>query len=319
MNPDPDRPLALVTGGTGFIGSYLVRLLITRGYRVRILTRQRSVRPPSPEYEGTVEFWHWIPERGIVDSRCFQGVDVLFHLAGYPVFRFWVRRWWHRVWSSRIHTMRLLFALWEPYPLPRKVISMSAIGYYGDGGDAWLDESSPRGEHPLAFLVEEWEHAARLWTERGVPATALRTGIVLGTGGGIFPMLDTMTRLGMLAPIRDCDPWFSWISVQDVARAFLWVAEREVEKSGEGWQVWNLVAPNPVRFSELVQQMYVFRKRRRWVPPIPSGIVRRLGGPMGRYMVMSQRVSVEKFQRAGFSFETPDLQSFLDFLQREGY
>ena len=71
-------------------------------------------------------------------------------------------------------------------PLPRVLVSSSAIGYYGNTGDAIIDESSPRGEGFLAELVETWERAADPARDAGIRVVHPRTGLVVSSKGGTW-------------------------------------------------------------------------------------------------------------------------------------
>jgi UDP-glucose 4-epimerase len=78
-------PIAIVTGGAGFIGSHMVDLLLTRGYRVRVIDnlvggRKANLEQHAHEPRLQAEF---VDIRSLTpQSRIFSGVDVVFHFAG---------------------------------------------------------------------------------------------------------------------------------------------------------------------------------------------------------------------------------------------
>ncbi len=303
--PITHPPTVLITGGTGFIGRATVQTFLEKGWRVLVVSRRRRLPPDFPD----VDLIHWDPLRGIMDFRALNRVHVLIHLAGYPIFRVFVPGWKKKLWHSRVGTLRWLYEVWEGHPYPQTLISASAIGYYGDSHDHWLTETSPPGNHFLSPLVRAWEEAALLWEKRQVRVVIFRIGIVLDRHGGLFPMLETLARLRLLATPSHYDPYFSWIARQDVASSFYFAATHP-EIQG----IYNLVAPQPVRFSQVVE---LFRERRRWQPllhRIPSGLIRTLGGPLGPLLLMSQRVSSQRWQTTGYSFQFPTWQQIGEYL-----
>lgn len=78
---------ALVTGGTGFIGSHVVRALLDRGYRVRALVRPGSDRAGLAGLE--VEFVEGDVREPRSVQAAVQGCSLVFHVAA--LYSFWVR------------------------------------------------------------------------------------------------------------------------------------------------------------------------------------------------------------------------------------
>ena len=67
----------LVTGATGFVGRYLTKLLVQKGYQVRVFCRDTSKAPPQTEaYSGDI---------CQVDTlmKATSGIDIVYHLAGF--------------------------------------------------------------------------------------------------------------------------------------------------------------------------------------------------------------------------------------------
>jgi NAD dependent epimerase/dehydratase family enzyme len=157
-----------VTGSTGLIGTALVTALREAGHDVVQLVRG------TPRGPGDVE---WDPAAGSVDLPGLVGVEAAVHLAGAGVGeKRWTDDYKRMLRDSRVLSTRTLVrALTSLDPLPRVLVSGSAIGYYGDRGDEELSETSGKGEGFLADLVQDWEAEAD-------PARALNFCCWLGSG-----------------------------------------------------------------------------------------------------------------------------------------
>src|SRR6185503_3140826 len=107
----------------------------------------------------SAEVFDWDPEAGPPAASCFQGVDTVFHLAGEPIA---AGRWNDerkaRILDSRVlgtrHLVRALESLSER---PAVLVSVSAVGFYGDRANQPLDETAGPGNDWLAAVCRGWE------------------------------------------------------------------------------------------------------------------------------------------------------------------
>lgn len=122
----------LLTGGTGFIGKELRRLLLQEGHYLTIVTR----RPNKYEDEKAKnqQFIAW--DGDLVSAM--NEANIVIHLAGENVFsQRWSDEVKKKIYNSRIEgTRTLVDAMREAETKPSFFISASASGYYGDGGDS---------------------------------------------------------------------------------------------------------------------------------------------------------------------------------------
>ena len=88
----------LLTGGSGLIGSALVKKLIDNGHQVRILTREKEVQHP---------FYNWNIDK--IDEKVFENLDGIIHLAGASISKRWTKSYKKEILNSRVDTANLLY------------------------------------------------------------------------------------------------------------------------------------------------------------------------------------------------------------------
>ncbi len=143
--------------------------------------------------------------------------------------------------SRRTGTHNLVGAIAGLERKPRVLVNQSAIGFYGDRGEAIVDESSEPGEGFDAEVVREWEKAAHEAEGTGVRLVVVRTGHVLDPRGGFLGELLTPFKLGVGGPLAGGAQYVSWVHVDDEVGILLWALDNE-KVSG----TINSTAPNPV-------------------------------------------------------------------------
>jgi uncharacterized protein (TIGR01777 family) len=288
-----------VTGATGLIGTALVTRLRADGHTVRRLLR--SSRGATP---GDVV---WDPTRGALPPNALDGVDAIVNLAGEPVAHRWTAERKRAIRDSRVRTTELIVeAVHALERKPRVLLSASAVGYYGDRGDAPLDESSAAGSDYLARVCVEWERATAPAVDAGVRVVLLRTGIVLSPHGGALARLLPFFRLAAGGPIGRGTQWMSWIGLGDHVRAMLHVLRAE-SISGPA----NLVAPNAVTNADFATTLGRVLARPALVP-VPAFALELLYGEMARATLLAgQRVLPRSLVASGFEFSTPTLEGAL--------
>lgn len=292
---------ALITGGTGFIGSALVKSLIQQGHEVTVLSRN----PDS------------------VAKRCGPGVNalgnlqlirpddayqIIVNLAGAPIFdALWSDARKQLIRDSRIGlTEQLIDCIARMTVKPELLISGSAIGYYGDQGDTVLTEKSTFRKDFSQQLCADWEAAATKAEIYGVRVCLIRTGLVLASGGGLLQRMLLPFRLCLGGRLGDGKQWMSWIHRQDwinIAHAMI------TDTSMRG--AYNATAPNPITNSEFTRTLAKCLKRPALFP-VPACLLKKLFGEMSQLLLGSQRVIPERLMAGGFRFQYADLASALN-------
>ncbi|MHC1743455.1 MAG: TIGR01777 family oxidoreductase [Syntrophobacteraceae bacterium] len=296
-----------MTGGTGFVGSYVSRKLAGAGHEVTVLSRSKKPEAASPERIRRVggdpmQSGSWQEE--------LPGHDVVINLAGSSIFTRWTPQAKQMLLDSRVRTTRnVVDALSRVEPKPI-LISCSAVGYYGGHeDDRILDESSPPGDDFLSQVGTVWEAEARRAEEYGARVVLTRFGIVLGKGGGALAQMAPAFRYALGSPLGSGRQWFSWIHMEDLLRILLFV----IEKPGFKGPV-NCTAPNPVRNAELVKVLAKAVHRWAFLPAVPAFAMRLVAGELADLVLKGQRVVPKRLTEEGFQFQYPHLREALEDL-----
>ena len=232
---------ALVTGGTGFVGPRLLRMLD----RPTIVSRNPDrARQSIGHLAGRIV--RWDPLEGPPPQEAFEGIDAVFHLAGESVAEGrWTAAQKARIRDSRVvGTRHLVQGIVQAHTKPAVLVSASAVGYYGDRGDEELTETASPADDFLAHVCIDWEKEAMAAEGVGVRVVTARTGIVIGSGGGALAKMLTPFQLGAGGPLGSGRQWMPWVHVADIARLYVHAADTQ---SIHGPM--NAVSPHPVRWA----------------------------------------------------------------------
>lgn len=295
---------ALLTGATGLVGGRLLPSLAERHAWVRTLSRSGT----SPGGEVTVDARAW---DGIdPGTAALDGVETVVHLAGEPIFGgVPTRERLNRVRASRIDsTTRLVERMAEraPEDRPRTFLCASAVGYYGDAGDARLDESSPSGTGFLAEVCRDWEAAAERATALGVRVIQLRIGVVLSGEGGALALMRLPFSLGVGGRLGSGRQYFPWVHLDDLVGALLFCLDQETISGPV-----NAVAPGCVR-NETFTKALGRALGRPTVLPVPAFAVKAALGEISGELLGSRHVVPARLEEHGFAFDYPEIDAALE-------
>jgi uncharacterized protein (TIGR01777 family) len=311
-SPRADGKRILVTGATGFIGSKLVYRLIERGDQVIVVARNAA---KAADRFGP----HAAAVTDLATLPATTRIDAIVNLAGESIAGgLWTRRRRQLLLGSRLGVTGALLTLVARLDAkPKTWVNASAVGFYGAraGDDPW---KSPKGDEPLhekvdsgrgfqAELCRRWEEAAMRATAHGVKVTALRIGVVLGADGGALPALARPVRLFAGTGMGSGRQWFSWIHIDDLVNAMLFVLDQETLAGPL-----NATAPEPVRHAELMTAIAATLHRPLLPVHIPAPLLRAALGELAELFVDGQRVVPERLRALGFEFRYPTIDLALE-------
>ena len=269
----------LISGYTGLVGTEVAKQLRAAGHEAIKLERNE---PNLPALIGTI--------------------DAVVNLAGATTGKIpWTKSYKREIFDSRIETTKkLVAAINGAKNKPKVLVSGSASGFYGDCGDNWLDESSPKGTGFLSDLAALWEAEAQKADTRVVLA---RTTMVMSRAKGALGKLLPLIKLGIGGPLGSGKQWWAFISLQDEAAAIIHLIN---SPSASG--AYNLTAPEPATCAQIVKSL-AKGLRRPALLQVPSFAMKLLIGEAAvELLLCSQKMKADRLLATGFKFSHPTLE-----------
>lgn len=284
-----------ITGGTGLIGRALCQELLARNHQLTVLSRrpERVASLCGASVTAINSLTRWQPEH----------YDAVINLAGEPIADArWSAARKQLLWQSRVTlTQQLVERMRQADKAPSILLSGSAIGYYGNTGNHYLDEGCPAGHDFAAELCQAWEQTAQQATDLGVRVCLLRTGLVLSAQGGLLAKLRLPFQLGLGAQLGDGQQFMSWVHLQDHVAMLLQLLE---QSSAQG--AYNLTAPEPVTNRDFTAALGKALHRPTLLTA-PKPVLKLLLGERAVLMLEGQRVLPKRLQDLGYRFAYPTL------------
>lgn len=305
----------VLTGATGFIGTPIARVLAARGDRVIALVRNvERARAKLPAQNVELVEVETLESQGPwCDS--LARADAVIHLAGEPVnAKKWDARQKQIIRDSRVESTRTIvesIARIAPDQRPRALVNASGIDYYPfaydetDFDDDEVTESDKPGDTFLARVCRDWEHEALAAEKLGVRVACMRTGLVLGKGGGALPELTRPFKLFAGGRIGSGRQWMSWIALADVVGAYVIATEDERYRGPI-----NLVTAS-LRNYDFARELGRVMSRPSWIP-VPKFAVKIVAGSeFSESILKGRRVMPAKLRELEFPWQCPTLDRAL--------
>lgn len=300
--PSSARQIILIAGASGLIGTAFTRAAEAQGHTVRHLVR----RPPKTSRE-----FEWNPAEHTLDPDALEGVDAVLNLSGASISKMpWSKAYKSQLISSRLDATHTLVAAINAMDAPpKRLLSGSAVGIYGNRSDVETIPTDQTGTGFLAELCQDWE-AAALETNTVTSVILLRTGLVLSADGGMLPVVARITRLGGAGRLGNGRQVWPWISLDDYCSALLHLVQSDVHGPV------NMVAPSRTSAAEFMRTLAAVLKR-PYLLPAPSFALRTLlGDAADELLLSSQPVNPSQLDADGFRFADTELRPLLERLLR---
>lgn len=282
----------LISGGTGLVGKELTKIIDPVKYEIAYLSR--SIK------KDDINTFVWDYERQTIDNQAIEFADVIIHLAGENVSgNRWSEKQKAKILDSRIKTTDLLYKTIEKSGKTNiKIISASAIGYYGAvTSEKIFNEEDAPGSDFLAKVCIAWEDSVKKFNHLELDYNILRFGVVISKNGGAFVKLSTPVKYGIGSPIGSGKQYIPWVEISDVAGIIMFVIENEFKN-----QIFNVVAPDTVTNEEMIKKIAKSQKKPILLPSIPEWFMNMIFGEMAEILTKGSRISSDKLLAAGYKF-----------------
>ena len=288
----------LITGGTGLIGKRLSFLLASRGYEVRILSRNDS---SNSVYKTFV----WNVKSQYINDNAFKDLNHVIHLAGTGIAdKRWSEKRKKEIINSRVDSTNLLYATVKRLQIPlQSFISASATGFYGSfTTQTTFKETDKAATDFLGKVCRLWEKSIFLFNKENIRTVAFRTGIVLSKNGGALKKMKTP----IITPLGDGKQYMPWIHIDDLCELYIKAIE---DTNFEG--AYNAVSTeyqSNISFSKALAKI----QKRLFIPiGAPKFILKLIFGEMSTIILNGSKVSASKIKQTGFKFKFETLEDSL--------
>lgn len=285
----------LISGGTGLVGTHLVKKFQKKGYEVAILSRNPKAKN---EYK-------WNVSKSYIDKKALENTSYIIHLAGAGIAdKRWSKKRKKTLISSRVETIKLLYKYVNKYNINIKgFISASGVGYYGiSASDKIYTENDSAGTDFLSEVCKKWEKQAKEFKKTHIPTTILRTGVVLATKNSALQKMNTPLFLSYLGNGKQ---HFPWIHITDLCNLYIKAVE---DNNFRG--IFNAVAPDFKTNKSFIKTLSEVIKKPIFPLAVPKFVLKIIFGKMSSILLKGNRISAEKTQQH-YSFRFPDLKSAL--------
>jgi len=303
-----DLKKVIIPGGSGFIGDYVSRYFVDRGFEVVVLSRTKVGFVNGIRYV----FWDAVTIDKWVEF--LEGAFAVINLTGRSINCRFTKKNKEEIFQSRVDSVKILLEACNQSKVPPMVfIQTSSIGYYGNTVEL-CTEDSPVGSDFLAKVCSVWEDSFWAKPFSTTRKVVLRFGIVLDNGGGALQRMLPWVKWYLGGKHGNGKQSISWIHLEDLSRMFEFTIKTSTIEG-----TFNAVADFPVSNAGFMSTLReVLHKP--WAPPVPSIAVR-----LAAFLFMHTDSNVllhgvgctsKKIQQMGFVFKYPKLKQALNDLLR---
>jgi len=282
-----------ITGYNGFVGQYLTHYFSSKG--IEIIPIERKLL-----YDDL----HAL-------TSLLEKSDIIIHLAGATLNRYWTKKYMQKIYNSRILTTnQLVKAISLCKNRPQVLISTSAIGIY-DNIHTHDENSRYLAGTFLGKVCKDWELAALKAENLGVDVYILRFGIVLGANGGMLKKLLPLFKIGLGGTIGKGNQALSFIHIDDLARIYENIITGQLKKG-----IYNAVSPKPSSNKQFSKLMAKILKRPLFLV-IPKFVFLILFGRGAELLTQGQIVYPHLLLEQGFTFQYETIDSALNTILKQ--
>lgn len=280
----------LITGGTGLIGSKLIKALDKSVYNIYVLTRGKS------SFIDGIHYINWDPNKLDLDLSKIGKIFGVVNLAGQSVDGGrWTSSYKRKIINSRVNSTKTLYNQLKKIKVKPKVyIAASATGYYKENTITPQREVDTSANSFLGNVTSIWEKESTKIKSLGIRTVILRIGLVLSKDGGILNKLYPLFKFFLGVPVGKGTQLISWIHEKDMVNIII----NSIENNNiQG--VYNAVSPQVVDNSFFTRALLKSIKRFSY-PSLfraPSFIVKLLFGEQSTLVLNGLNISSKKIEK----------------------
>lgn len=213
----------VIAGGTGFLGKNLANHYINKGYKVIILSREKK------RIENGITYEQWNGKTKGEWSKWIDIAETVINLTGKSVDCRYTEQNKNLILNSRIDSTRLIGQLIEESATPPKLwINASTATIYRHSEDKIMtEENGEIGDDFSMNIAKYWEKEFYSHETPQTRKVALRTSLVLGANGGVYPVLSRLVKFGLGGKQGNGKQKFAWLHIQDFIRVVDFVINKE--------------------------------------------------------------------------------------------
>ena len=293
----------LISGGSGFIGSHLTTLLLSKGYTVSILTRSEK------QNKENVFYYKWDVATKFIEEEAVLKADYIIHLAGENIGeKRWTAKRKAAIIESREKSSQLLYVvLKKHYKTLDAFISASAVGYYGavNGPEICSEDDAPANDF-LGYACQKWEDSIDFIENLNIRTVKIRTGLVLGKNDGFLKKLLPIFKYRLGSALGTGTQYMPWIHVDDLCGIYYQAMIND--KMDGPFNAAIIDNTTNTIFSKTLARIFGYSI---WLPNVPAFILKMVLGEMSKIVLTGRRVSSDKIEQTGFKFKFTKLEDAL--------
>lgn len=293
----------LITGGTGFIGRSLTKMLLNKGFTVSILSRSKRTNTKD------IFYYTWDVKQQVIEEAAVNRADYIIHLAGENIAGArWTTQRKKAIVASREDSIRLIHSVLNKKE--HKVaafISASAVGIYGAmNGQAICKETMLPANDFLGRTCQIWEAAVDTIGDLGIRTAKIRTGLVIGKNDGFIKKLKPIFKYRLGAPLGSGKQYMPWIYIDDLCAIYHEAIVNELVRGPYNAAIADDTTNES--FSKVFAAVFGYKI---WLPNVPAFLIKLGMGQMSKIVLTGRRVASDKIKSTGFSFKINDIEEAL--------
>lgn len=269
------RQTICILGGTGFVGRSITRLLVRRGYSVRVPTRHRQSHRGMLVLPGVELLQADVHDEATL-TRLLDGCDAVVNLIGILNERGHDGSGFER---AHVGLAEKLVRACQRTDV-RRLVQMSALKANMDRGPSHYLRTKGKAEQVIKNLSGD-----------DIAYTIFRPSVIFGPEDSFLNRFARLLRMTPVLPVAQLDARFAPVYVEDVAMAFV----TAIENSDTHGRTYELCGPEIYSLREILHFICRETGMRRMILPLP-GMLGRIQAWVADYLIPGKPFSLDNLR-----------------------